>query len=64
MPAMTEEDAKRMVESLVGAAMGAAMLNMPPTIAVAMYQRLEAEKLLVVSALVTANVELTGRPLG
>jgi hypothetical protein len=44
-----------MVESLVSAAMGAAMLNLPPIIAVAMYQRLETEKVRVVSALVTAN---------
>ena len=63
MPAMTEEDAKRMVESLIGAAMAAAMLGMPPTIAAAMYQRLETEKARVVGALVTANVELTGRPV-
>lgn len=60
MPAMTEAEAKQMVESLVSAAMGAAMLNLPPTIAVAMYQRLETEKMRVVSVLVTANAKLNG----
>jgi hypothetical protein len=53
---MTEQEAKRMVEALTSAAMGAAMLDMPPTIAVAMYQRLEQEKARMVAALLKANV--------
>lgn len=53
---MTEPEAKQMVEALTSAAMGAAMLDMPPTIAVAMYQRLEQEKARMVAALLKANV--------
>lgn len=56
---MSHDDAVKMVESLVSAAMGAAMLDLPPVIALATYQRLEKEKLRVVSELVKPNVNLT-----
>lgn len=58
---MSEEDAKAMVQSLVSAATGAAMLDLPPTIYLAMAQNLEREKAKVVAALMTPNAELTGR---
>jgi len=53
---MSEEAAKAMVQSLVSAATGAAMLDLPPTIYVAMAQNLEREKAKVVAALMTPNV--------
>lgn len=52
---MTEADAQKIVERLVRAATGAAMPNLPPAITVAMHQRLEAEKMRMVNALVTPN---------
>ena len=52
---MSHDDAVKMVESLVSAAMGAAMLDLPPMIALATYQHLEKEKLRVVSELVKPN---------
>ena len=55
-PRMTEEAAKAMVQSLVSAATGAAMLNLPPIIYVAMAQNLEREKAKVVAALMTPNL--------
>lgn len=54
-PRMSEEAAKAMVQSLVSAATGAAMLDLPPTIYVAMAQNLEREKAKVVAALMTPN---------
>ena len=59
-PRMSEEAAKAMVQSLVSAATGAAMLDLPPTIYVAMAQNLEREKAKVVAALTTPNVEAQG----
>lgn len=53
---MSEEAAKAMVESLVSAATGAAMLNLPPTIYVEMALNLERQKAKVVAALMTPNV--------
>jgi hypothetical protein len=58
---MSHDDAVKMVESLVSAAMGAAMLDMPPLIALATYQRLEKEKLRVVSALVEPSDDVNRR---
>ncbi len=55
-PRMREDDAKAMVQSLVSAATGAAMLNLPPTIYVEMALHLEREKAKVVAALMTPNV--------
>lgn len=55
-PRISEEDAKAMVNSLVSAATGAAMLNLPPTIYVEMALHLEREKAKVVAALMTPNV--------
>ena len=60
-PRMSEEAAKAMVQSLVSAATGAAMLDLPPTIYVAMAQNLEREKAKVVAALMTPNADLSGR---
>lgn len=53
---MSEQDAKAMVESLVSAATGAAMLDLPPTIYVEMALNLERQKAKVVAALMTPNV--------
>jgi len=58
-PRMSEEDARAMVQSLVSAATGAAMLNLPPTIYLAMAQNLEREKAKVVAALMTPNARLS-----
>lgn len=58
MPSMTEQEATRMVDSLISAAQTAAMHAshpMPPTVALAVYQRLEAERRALVNALMTAN---------
>lgn len=56
-PRMSEHDAKTMVESLVSAATGAAMLNLPPTIYVEMALNLERQKAKVMAALMTQNVK-------
>lgn len=61
VPRMSEEDARRMVDSLVSAATGAAMIDLPPTIYLAMAQNLQREKDKVVAALVTPNVTSTSR---
>lgn len=55
VPRMTEEAAKAMVQSLVSAATGAAMLDLPPTIYLAQAQHLEREKAKMVAALMTPN---------
>lgn len=61
-PRMSEEDAKAMVQSLVSAATGAAMLDLPPTIYLAMAKNLEREKAKVVAALMTPNVGVERLP--
>lgn len=61
-PRMSEQDAKEMVDALVSAATGAAMLNLPPTIYVEMALNLERQKAKVVAALMTPNEELSRRP--
>lgn len=61
-PRMSEEDAKAMVNSLVSAATGAAMLDLPPTIYVEMALNLERQKAKVVAALMTPNVRVQGPP--
>lgn len=49
---MTETEAKRLVEELVQSAMtAAAAFRMPPTVAVAVYQKLERNKADMVSLL-------------
>jgi hypothetical protein len=48
---MTEEAAMAMVQSLVSAATGAAMLDLPPTIYLAQAQHLAREKAKMVAAL-------------
>lgn len=58
VPRMTEEAAKAMVQSLVSAATGAAMLDLPPTIYLAQAQHLEREKAKMVAALMTPNYKL------
>lgn len=55
VPRMSEEAAKAMVDALVSAATGAAMLNLPPTIYVEMALNLERHKAKVVAALMTPN---------
>lgn len=55
-PRISEQDAKAMVDSLVSAATGAAMLDLPPTIYLAMAQNLAREKAKVAAALMTPNV--------
>ena len=55
-PRMSEQDAKAMVDALVSAATGAAMLDLPPTIYLAMAQNLAREKAKVAAALMTPNV--------
>ena len=62
-PRMSEQDAKAMVDSLVSAATGAAMLDLPPAIYLAMAQNLAREKAKVVAALMTPIAEVTGGPL-
>lgn len=59
---MSEEAAKAMVESLVSAATGAAMLNLPPTIYVEMALNLERQKAKVVAALMTPNARTQPPP--
>lgn len=59
---MSEQEAKAMVESLVSAATGAAMLNLPPTIYVEMALHLERQKARVVAALMTPNVGIDRTP--
>lgn len=61
-PRMTEEEAQAMVQSLVSAATGAAMLGLPPTIFLAMAHNLEREKAKVVAALMTPNDEAKRLP--
>lgn len=61
-PRMSEEAAKAMVDSLVSAATGAAMLNLPPTIYVEMALNLERQKAKVVAALMTPNAGIQARP--
>lgn len=56
-PRMSEQDAKAMVDALVSAATGAAMLGLPPTIYLAMAQNLAREKAKVVAALMTPNAQ-------
>lgn len=61
-PRISEQDAKAMVDSLVSAATGAAMLDLPPTIYLAMAQNLAREKAKVAAALMTPNGGVQRRP--
>lgn len=57
---MSEKDAKAMVEGLVSAATGAAMLDLPPPIYLEMALHLQRQKARVVAALMTPNDRLNG----